>query len=122
MKKIKYKLKYNNEEIDRDLCGYMISTDIVGLSYPGATENLSGFVIYDSDGRIAADCSDYHFRWDVLEDNPDRIYYTNSSNNIQTRKFDPENQIEEVEPLTNEELTEAIADLICEVSLMQLNI
>lgn len=122
MEKVKYKIKFQNEEMYRDLRGYMVSTDIVGLSYPDAKENLSGFVIYDSDGQVAADCSDYIFRWDVLEANPDRIYYTNSADNVQTKKFDTENQIEEADPLTNEELTEAIADLMCEVSMMQLNI
>lgn len=122
MKHRKYKLKYVNSKTCIELKGYSKSNDIVGLVYQGAEENLSGFIIYDQDGGVVADCSDFKYRWDVLEDDSDRIYYTNSADNVQTEKFHTEDQIEEAEPLTNEELTEAVADLMYEVSMMQLGL
>lgn len=122
MKHRKYKLKYANSKTYIELKGYSKSNDIVGLVYQNVEENLSGFIIYDQDGGVVAECSDFKYRWDVLEDDSDRIYYTNSADNVQTEKFHTEDQIEEAEPLTNEELTEAVADLMYEVSMMQLGL
>lgn len=118
--KEKYVL-YNNGE-KKSLKSYGISSDIIILSYQDVNENLSGFSIYDGNDNLIMDCSDFIYRWDVLEDNNNKIYYTNSPDNVQTMKFNTDDQEEEVEPLNNRELTEAVADLIYELSVTQLGL
>lgn len=120
--KAKYKVKYNDLENAIELNGVSISSDIVSVSYPNITENLSGFVIYNPDGSVLKDCSDFKHRWDILEDNPLTIYYSISSDIVQTEKINTENFFEDVEPLSNEALTECVGDLMYEVSLMQLGL
>lgn len=118
--KEKYVL-YNNGEKE-SLKSYGISSDIIILSYQDVNENLSGFSIYDGNDNLIMDCSDFIYRWDVLEDSNNKIYYTNSPDNVQTMKFNTDDQEEEVEPLNNRELTEAVADLIYELSVTQLGL
>lgn len=115
-------IRYNNEDVSIRLGAFSVSSSIISLMYPNVRENLNGFVIYDEEGGVVADGSDFKYRWDVLEGDPDRIYYTNSPDNVQTKKLDMEDQIEEVDPLTNEELTEAVADLMYEVSVAKLGL
>lgn len=91
-------------------------------------ENTSGFKVLEGD-RVTADFSEYTTKYNVLtpaegvlmlstgavetEDNPAGVYaYTPNTEEI----------VEEVDPLTNEELTEAVADLMYEVSMMQLGL
>lgn len=119
MKNQQYKIKYNDQDTYIDIKGYMISSNLVSLTYPNAEVNTSGFIIYQDD-EIIADCSEFKYRWDVLEDNPDKIYYTNSADNVQEKAFSHENIVEDIDPMTNEELTECVADLMYEVSLAQL--
>lgn len=118
--KVKYVL-YNDGE-KKTLNSYMLNPDLISLSYPNIEENLSGFSIYDGNDNLIMDCSDFIYRWDVLEDSNNKIYYTNSPDNVQTRKFNTDDQEEEVEPLNNGELTEAVADLIYELSVTQLGL
>ncbi len=91
-------------------------------------ENTSGFKVIDGD-RVIADYSAYTTKYNVstqtegmlmlstgiveTEDKPAGIYaYTPK----------PEEIVEDVDPLTNEELTEAVADLMYEVSMMSLGL
>ncbi|MDE7252115.1 MAG: hypothetical protein K2O32_04155 [Acetatifactor sp.] len=123
MEKKKFKVKYNNSKGLIELDGYGIQGNIVSLFYPNIQENISGFVIYDPDGNVYKDCSEYKYRYDVLEDNPNAIYYTDLENMVQTEKWNYGNddQVEiDVEPLTNEEVTACIATLMYETSLMKL--
>lgn len=113
------KIKYNDQDTYIDIRGCMISNDLVSLSYPNAEASTSGFIIYQDD-KMIADCSDFRYRWDVLENNPNRIYYTNNADNVQEKAFNHENMVEEINPLSNEELTECVADLMYEISLAQL--
>ena len=123
MGKARYKIKYNDQNTYIDISGYMISNDLISLSYPNADVNASGFAIYQGD-EVIMDCPDFKYRWDVLEDNPNRIYYTNKEGYIQEKAFNHafnhENIVEDANPLNNEELTECVADLMYEVSLAQL--
>lgn len=51
------------------------------------------------------------------------IYYTNDPNYLQTEPWPDLSDIpEQAEPLTNEELTEAVADLMYDVSAAQLGL
>lgn len=106
-----------------DILGYCIGKNIVEIhyKYKDPKENLSGFIICDEAGDIIKDCSDFIYRWDIVDQRPDRIYYTNDPDYCQTEPFPDLSDIQEqAEPLTNEELTEAVADLMYEVSMMQL--
>lgn len=119
MKNKRYKIKYNNQDTYIEIIGCMISGDLVSLSYPNADINTSGFVIYQGN-EIIMDCSDFKYRWDILEDDSNKIYYTNDPENVQKKAFNHENMVEDIDPLSNEELTECVADLMYEMSLAQL--
>lgn len=114
-----YKIRYNGQDTYIDIRGYMISNDLISLTYPNVETNTSGFIIYQDD-EIIADCSEFKYRWDVLENNPNQIYYTNDPDNVQEKAFNHENMVEDIDPLNNEELTECVADLMYEMSLAQL--
>lgn len=119
MKGRRYKVKYNDQDKFIDINGHIISGNLIALSYPNVEADTSGFIIYQGDETIM-DCSDFKYRWDVLEDNPNKIYYTNTEGYVQEKAFNHENMIEDVDPLNNEELTECVADLMYEMSLTQL--
>lgn len=93
------KIKYLNKEEYIQINMYMISEDMIFLSYPNIEENLSGFIMYDDNDKIMRDCSDFIYRWNVLDDNPDRIYYTNIPDYVQTTPFS-ERSDEEFEEIT----------------------
>ena len=95
--------------------GHSAREDLVSLHYREPAENLSGFILYGADGNI--------YRWDVVDQKENAIYYTNDPNYRQTEPWpDLSNIPEQAEPLTNEELTEAVADLMYEVSAAQLGL
>ncbi len=103
--------------------GHSAREDLVSLHYREPAENLSGFILYGADGNIIRDCSDFIYRWDVVDQKENAIYYTNDPNYRQTEPWpDLSNIPEQAEPLTNEELTEAVADLMYEVSAAQLGL
>lgn len=112
-------IRYNNQDQNITIDGYMIAGDIVCLSGKNMETNESGFILYE-ETKVLLDCSEYKYRWDVLEDNPNRIYYTNTEGNVQTVSLPEIDDIDIVEPLSNEALTECVADLMYEVGLMQL--
>lgn len=124
--KQKYTIRYKNRKDKIEIDGYSWRENIIGITYPGAEkeENLSGLELYAPNGELLLDCSDFKYRWNVLEDIPNKIYYTDKKENVQTQKFPVNNEDceEEAEPLTNEELTEAVADLMYEVSIVQLGL
>ncbi len=92
--------------------------------------NHSGFQILQ-DGNIVADCSDYTVKYNVLTEMENVLMYSRSEDNIETkdnpaRRYcgtpQPEDINEDIDPLTNEELTECVADLMYESSLRQLGL
>lgn len=122
----KLTIRYKNKKRKIEIDGYSLRENVIGITYPGAEkeENLSGLELYAPNGELLLDCSDFKYRWNVLEDIPNKIYYTDKKENVQTQKIpvNHEEYVEEVEPLTNEELTEAVADLMYEVSMAQLGL
>lgn len=114
---------FKNEETPIEIYGYFISEEIVSLHYENPVENRSGFSILDKNGDVIFDASDYIYRWDVVDQKPDEIYYTNDPDYRQTVPWPDTSGIPEyTEPLSNEELTEAVADLMYEVSVAQLGL
>lgn len=120
--KEKYRIKYNDSDNLIELSGLGEQEHIVVLYYPTVSVNLNGFIIYNPDGTIYKDCSEYKYRYDILEDKLNVIYYTDLEDMVQTEKWHLSNSdyVMEEEPLTNAELTECVADLMYETSLMQL--
>lgn len=106
-----------------DLIGYSISEKVVSLRGQGLVEHDKGFIIYDGNGEKVKDCLDFVHRWDVVDQRKNEICYTNDPDYRQTEPFpNLSNVREQVEPLSNEELTEAVADLMYEVSIAQLGL
>lgn len=125
-----------NDGAQGTISGYSLSGNIIKITYDTTSSkpaaNSSGFKIYNEQNGEIIDGSTYIYRWDVLNaENPTQpwtIAYTDSPDLKQNVPYPTQEEMEREtenisdDPLTNEELTEAIADLICEVSLMQLNI
>lgn len=112
------KAKFNNSETFIQIQSWSIGSSLVTMIADGITENLSGFVLYEDDGvTVVMDCSDFIYRWDIYDQREDRITLTNSETDRQ-RKPDQDagSPKEIIDPLSNEELTEAVADLMYEVS------
>lgn len=116
------KIVFTDSDEVVEIRGYSITEKLVSIHYDNPIENLSGFCIYDG-GNLVFNGADFTHRWDVVDQKPDEIYYTNDPDYHQTEPFPDLSDIPEpAEPLTTEELTEAVADLMYEVSMMQLGI
>ena len=121
-------IRFNDSEQIYDITAFRQIGDFIVLKGADLPENTSGFKVLEGD-RVKADYSAFTTKYNVLtpvegvlmlstgevetEDNPAGVYaYTPN----------PEEFVEDVDPLTNEELTEAVADLMYEVSMMQLGL
>lgn len=106
-----------------ELVGYSISEKVISLHGKEPVENREGFIIYDGSGGMIKDCSDFIYRWDVVDQRENEICYTDDPECRQIGPWaDLSNAREQVEPLSNEELTEAVADLMYDVSMLQLGL
>lgn len=116
------KLKFNNSNKLITINGYSTLKNVIALYYVDPVENLSGFQICENNSVIV-DAPEFKYRWDVLDHKSNAIYYTNDSNYKQTEPWPDMSDVPEpVEPLSNEELTECIAELMYESSLRQLGL
>lgn len=125
------KIKFNDSDQLYNITSFQkIGGDLAIMKGTGLpAENTSGFQLVRGNGTVLEDCSGFTTKYNVLtpaegmlmlstgivetEDNPAGIY---------TYTPKPEEIVEDVDPLTNEELTEAVADLMYEVSAMQLGL
>ena len=116
------KVKFNNSDNYIFLTGCVLYANKVKLTAPGITENLSGFILYEDDEEsIVRDCTDYKYKWNIYTEYENGIMLTKLETDRE-RKPNPnaEPPREIIDPLTNEELTEAVAELMYETSMMQL--
>lgn len=113
------KVKFLNADSFIEVNGYMMEEHRITLVYEGNQENLGGFVLYDDDETIIRSCEDFVYRWDIHESDENSITYTNLEGCVQSEPVE-NNPIEYVHPLTVEELTPCVADLMFETSLMKL--
>ena len=118
----KLKIRFNDLDEYISIKGYIKYDHIVTLHYDSLKENLSGFKIYNDKEDLIYDCSDFIYRYDVLENENNEISYSDNPNIVQTEKYVRCTLIESVEPLNNEELTECVADLMYAVSMSQLGL
>ncbi len=117
------KVKFNDSEEFIILQGWVIGKNEVTMIADGIGENLSGFVLYgDDETTVVRDCSDHVYRWDIYTEKKGQITFTNSETDRQMKPTKMEVQKEIVDPLSNEELTEIVADLMYEVSAAQLGL
>lgn len=116
------KVKFNDSEDFLSLDGYSITNNIIALIADGIEENLNGFILYENDKKtVVRNCSNFVYRWDIYKQTENQITYTNLENFTQDelpKDDDPFKEI--IFPLTNEELTDCIADLMYETSLMKI--
>ena len=127
MKKgIKMNIKFNNMQESFRLHAFMETQDVVYINYTDMDENLSGFIIYEQDGTVYKDCSDFIYRYNVSDNDSQLIGYTYKANFNKTKEeknpiFSQENIIQN-SVLSNEELTTCVANLMYETSLIKLGI
>ena len=118
------KVKFNDSENFIQLTGCVIYTEKVKLTAPGIQKNFSGFMLYEDDGEtLVRDCSEYKYKWNIFTEYEDGIMLTESETNREREpNLSAEPPQEIIDPLSTEELTEAVADLMYEMSLSQLAI
>ncbi|MCM1561511.1 MAG: hypothetical protein NC123_18545 [Butyrivibrio sp.] len=116
------KVKFMDTDELIQLTGCVIYQDKIKLSAPGIKENLSGFMLYEDDGiTLVHDCSEYKYRWNIYTEYENGIMLTESETDRERKPnpdADPPREV--VDPLSNDELTEAIADLMYEASMNSL--
>lgn len=96
---------------------------IVAVSCDNPEDVSGGFLIY-SDKTLIFDGTKCIYRWDVLDHKPNIIYYTNDPKCKQEKPFPtiPTEVEEQVDSLTNEELTNCVADLMYQIDKMKLGL
>lgn len=121
------KVKFKRIDDYIKLKGFVLYNDMVYMRGDGINpelimENPCGFILYKDDEKtVIRDCSDYLYRWDIYNKEENQITLTNSETNQQRKpKENVEPSVEEVGPLSNEELTECVAELLYKDSLREL--
>lgn len=118
------KVKFNSSEIFTSIHRCQIAPNFVKLVAEDLVWDLSGFVMYEDDEEtIIRDCSDYNYQWNIYTDIPNGVVLTNSETEKE-KEPDPNapKPMELLDPLTNEELTECVADLMTEVDMIKMGI
>lgn len=127
-------IKYQDGSI-QGITGYSSSDNIITICYDKKeTPRIAndGFNICDQNGVVIVDGSDFIYRYDVLNaekpTQPYTVSYTNDQDLKQANPYMTQKQMDAdkesipVEPLTNEELTKTVGELIYETSLMQIGL
>lgn len=123
------KLKFKDQESFIKLTSYTIynQTSVVFIASDYDLKSdpniFSGFQLYEDDEEtLVRDYSDYKYQWNIHQECEDGIYLT-SNENYHDEESDPNpKHVEHVSSLSNEELTEAVGDLMYEVSCMRLGL
>ena len=116
------KAKFKNEERYHAVGAFAACGDVVTIKGDTITENLSGFILYEDDEKtVIRDYSAYVYKWNIYTDYTNGIALTKSETNREREPIPCTTPPQEIiDPLTNEELTSTIAELLYETSLMQL--
>ncbi len=118
------KVKFKNLETFIYLTSYCLYRDKVSMAGDGIEENLNGFILYEDDEEtVIRDCSDYKYKWNIYTEYENGIVLTESRTNREMKPVDNEEDLQEIiNPFSNEELTEAVAGLMYELSMIQLGL
>lgn len=118
------KLLFNDSINFIQLDSYIIYPNRIYVSGNGITENFSGFMIYDDEEKnIIYDGMNYIYKWNIYTEYENGIIFTSSEiDREQEPIISTEEPIEIMDPLSNEELTECVADLMYEQSLTKLGL
>ena len=117
------KLRFNDSNMLYNVYSYNIFEGRLLTIIGDFPENMSGLVIYDKNGMVIKDCSTFTTKYNVHSQIDNGFILSNDGstdselivNNDQKEKI-----MEHISPLSNEELTECVADLMYEMSLAQL--
>lgn len=124
------KFKFKNQETFIKLSSYSIYNHTPLVFIASSEHDLksdpnifAGFQLYkDDEETMVGDYSDYIYQWNIHQECENGIYLTNDAD-FHDIEPDPNfKPVEHVRPLSNEELTECVADLMYEVSCMQLGL
>lgn len=97
-----------------------IQQHLIMLADDNLEWDLSGFKLYEEDGEtLIMDCSEYIYQWNIHTSSCNQVYLTDLETNTESDSNNAERN-EIVAQLSNEELTECVADLMYEMSLVQL--
>lgn len=118
------KVKFNSSNNFILVRTYMITENIIHLLDDNLVWDLSGFVLYEDDEKtIIKDCSDFIYQWNVYTEYQKGVTLTNSKTE---REGEPDpnepSPVEDLDPLSNEELTSCVGDLMFEMSLMKMGL
>lgn len=119
------KIKFNDKDdsgVFIPLSSYLLEPHRVTLGYKDITENLNGFILYEDDEEtVVRDCSNFIYRWDVFYHFGNTITYTDLEKERQAN-INPGEGIAYESPINIGELTNCVADLMFENSLMKLGL
>lgn len=127
------RLKFNDSEEAYEISSYRImNQNLVILKGENLPQGkTSGFKLLRDDGMVDVDCSDFTTKYNVLTNFENVLMYSNNENIVETEDNPAcqyctsprqEDIREDVDPLTNEELTACVAELMYESSLRQLGL
>ena len=124
------KLKFKDKEDFIQLSSYTIYTTIPLVFIASSEHDLksdsnifSGFSLYEDDEEtLVRDYSDYIYQWNIHQEHENGIYLTCDADFHDTEPDQNFKTVEYISPLSNEELTECVAELMYEVSCMQLGL
>lgn len=124
------KLKFSEQEEFVKLSSFSIY-NAISLVFIASSEYdlksdpniFSGFSLYDDDEKtLIRDYSDYIYQWNIHQECENGIYLTNDADFHDSEPDPNAKVVEYISPLSNEELTECVADLMYEVSCIQLGL
>ena len=127
------KLKFNDMDELYEVTSYrIINQNLVVLKGENLPQGKTcGFKLLRDDGSVDTDCSGYTVKFNVLTELENILMYSINESIVETKDNpayrycstpNPEDIHEDVDPLTNEELTECVAELMYESSLRQLGL
>lgn len=124
-------IKFNNSEDTYEITAYRKTRNFIMIKGKGLPDgNTSGFKIFNG-AALTGDFPEYTKKYNVLTQTQEAAFFTSENGDIETEDnrvdkylYEPaqEDIHEDVDPLTNEELTECVADLMYEVSMSQLGL
>ena len=118
------KVKFNSSKEFIHIRRYTLAPSYVKLIDEKLVWDLGGFILYEDDEKtVIRDCSDYNYKWNIYTEYPNGVVLTNSETERE-REPNPNAPapVEIADPLSNEELTEAVADLMYEASMAKLGL